>query len=506
MSVIDINVTYGVMFSKRITYVMGIRVKWWLAFLIPSESDTLDYESDQDWIITTQPEFDPYTREHNCQHEKLAGGYTAMYTPSQNELVCEGIVPDAIGRIGEAASAVFYLSDGTRETMTIDSVVAEKQADGSYHFTGKFTATHYDSDGWYTTIVRNLSEFCEMRRLSKVDDSPTARAEMKKSVVQTLRSEGLVDFTSSKRHREMIYRKAHELCHPGELAASAAASARRLDINTLAYIKDIVEIPAFGSGLVSLGNEFAEYITQHPFKSITKSTDNVKRFAKHLGKVSSKAYLSGHYGLKLTVQDTRDISRAIEATDFTQPDQTLGGSSSVTVDLPAYGYSVAVNMKLTAVVGSYDDKQLKTCESVRDSMTQLKNMVLRSGYELDALPTAANLWDLVPFSFVVDWFLPIGDYFAQREMGNYMATLPLKRCFLTHTLDWEEPVNHGFDLLSPDGTLIAMKASGVISHHVYDREVLPTLPQPPMGKNNTGKGNAVDHVVEAGALLVSSVH
>lgn len=503
---IDISVSYGVMFSQRITYVYGYRARWWLAFLIPSESDTLEYESDQDWIITTQPEFDPYTREHNCQHEKLAGGYSAVYTPSQSELTCEGIVPDCIGRIGESASASFTFSDGTVETMTIESVLAEKQADGSYHITGKFTATYVDQGGWRNTIIRNLSEFCAMRRLSKVDDSPAAREEMRRSVTQALRSEGLVDFTTSKRHREMIYRKAHELCHPGELAASAAASARRLDINTLAYIKDIVEIPAFGSGLVSLGNEFAEYITQHPVRSITKSADNAKRFAKHLGKVSSKAYLSGHYGLKLTVQDTRDISRAIEATDFTQPDQTLGGSSSVTVDLPAYGYSVAVDMRLTAVVGSYDDKQLKTCESVRDSMTQLKNMVLRSGYELDALPTAANMWDLVPFSFVVDWFLPIGDYFAQREMGNYMATLPLKRCFLTHTLDWDEPVHHGFNLLSPDGTLIAMKASGVISHHFYDREVLPILPKPPMGKNKTGVGNAVDHVVEAGALLVSSVH
>jgi hypothetical protein len=57
-------------------------------------------------------------------------------------------------------------------------------------------------------------------------------------------------------------------------------------------------------------------------------------------------------------------------------------------------------------------------------------MTKRALYEADLWPTAANLWDMVPFSFVADWLGPTGEEFEYQEKVGYMRTLPILRTFV----------------------------------------------------------------------------
>jgi hypothetical protein len=60
-------------------------------------------------------------------------------------------------------------------------------------------------------------------------------------------------------------------------------------------------------------------------------------------------------------------------------------------------------------------------ESCSDLMTMIKKF-----YEWDAYPTLENAWDLVPFSFVVDWFINLGSILDNIDTMVYEQYLRVK--------------------------------------------------------------------------------
>jgi hypothetical protein len=63
---------------------------------------------------------------------------------------------------------------------------------------------------------------------------------------------------------------------------------------------------------------------------------------------------------------------------------------------------------------------------------------IRTAYEWDFYPTLGNLWDLVPYSFVADWFLNIGGLFekidASIQTNYYSFHKVIKSIKQTHYL------------------------------------------------------------------------
>lgn len=49
-------------------------------------------------------------------------------------------------------------------------------------------------------------------------------------------------------------------------------------------------------------------------------------------------------------------------------------------------------------------------------------------------PRLADLWDLIPFSFVVDWFIPVEDLIDNTEDMNFIDELPFESGILTRKL------------------------------------------------------------------------
>lgn len=50
---------------------------------------------------------------------------------------------------------------------------------------------------------------------------------------------------------------------------------------------------------------------------------------------------------------------------------------------------------------------------------------------LGLIPKVGDLWDLVPWSFVIDWLIPIGDYLYHLEEMSNVQQLPLLSCVIT---------------------------------------------------------------------------
>lgn len=46
-------------------------------------------------------------------------------------------------------------------------------------------------------------------------------------------------------------------------------------------------------------------------------------------------------------------------------------------------------------------------------------------HNLDLYPEISNLYDMVPFSFVVDWFIPVGDLLESYDIEKFLTTLEL---------------------------------------------------------------------------------
>jgi hypothetical protein len=111
------------------------------------------------------------------------------------------------------------------------------------------------------------------------------------------------------------------------------------------------------------------------------------------------------------------------------------------------------------------------------------------------MPSAANIWDAVPLSFVVDWFAPVGDMLERQETASYVATLPVRKVFLTREITWA--YREAFIL--DNGWPVA----GQISRRIYHRVCSDSLPTPPL-RVDSPKGLS-NHWVEGAALLISNI-
>lgn len=160
--------------------------------------------------------------------------------------------------------------------------------------------------------------------------------------------------------------------HPiyGDLAVKALDSAKFIDANLVAFLS---EYQSFSSLFQGLG------------KDVIK------------GRLSD-AYLGYNYGLRNQVSDYISIVQGLEETLKVRERQPL-------IALRA---SHRVNVPGTTIKKEYHYKIRYRPQSSQGGA------LLRALREYSLLPTFSAAWDLVPFSFVVDWF-----YSFQRELDRF---------------------------------------------------------------------------------------
>lgn len=261
----------------------------------------------------------------------------------------------------------------------------------------------------------------------------------------------------------------------GDLCFEACEDARVLDINSIAYLKDIAELNQLVQQLIQL------------YQSVTNPGKGIRQISKTLAKSASSAYLAEHYGLRLSVKDTQEILQGFSKLDLYRTNR-YGAEKESDLELGfADDDAVHAVRKVTLDIDAVTSEQASLLMSV-DAMK-------RTLLDLDILPTASNVWDMVPFSFVLDWFLPIGDYFEHRESMSYISTLPIRSAFYSSKSTWTESDT----IALSNGTSFDYR----VEHYVYERECRATLelptfrPDSPQGLSN--------HWLEATALLITQV-
>lgn len=191
----------------------------------------------------------------------------------------------------------------------------------------------------------------------------------------------------------------------------------------------------------------------------------------------ASAWLGYNYGTQQTAKDTynlvsslmRQTNRTIK--DFDRLRSTDYKSFLLPNDIKVSGYR--------ALTVYY-----RVCEDwIRSSYAALRKWNLN--------PSTNLAWDLVPLSFVVDWFLPIGQALEHFDGKTYLSTLSIIESLLTEKLTYVLPSFYCF----------GSGYTGTVQLRVYSRRIqYNTVPAP------TFEPRAVDfngmHFINGASLAI----
>lgn len=130
-------------------------------------------------------------------------------------------------------------------------------------------------------------------------------------------------------------------------------------------------------------------------------------------------------------------------------------------------------MNYSVYYSPYDSKVTKVFKYLKDT---------------DLYLDRSNSWDLVPFSFVVDWFLNVDTYLAQQDAVDYIKLLDIWNTIETTKLEKR------VDLQSLG--LLGVGETRLVN---YEREVVKTLRSPTFF--DTLSPSAPGHLPELAAII-----
>jgi hypothetical protein len=205
-------------------------------------------------------------------------------------------------------------------------------------------------------------------------------------------------------------------------------------------------------------------------KELIPKLRNLKKLKTHSGN-----YLGMQYGILPTISDLEEIVAALKKVAPYLDRNGWQSYTAVSTDSMSSGrvqYDLVQRIKLAI-------------EAEDDGFKKLASAVDSAGFAL----TLENVWDLIPYSFVLDWFLDIGEFLERcdsrmrlmRQNIRY-ATMSSKRT----TSYRVEPT-------------ITFPYQGSISRVHYTRWTEDHSPVPPLFFQNTN--TVSNHWLEASALI-----
>jgi len=236
--------------------------------------------------------------------------------------------------------------------------------------------------------------------------------------------------------------------HYGDLAMKASEKVIANDVNMIAFFRDL----------------------KHPETMIPK--------LKNLKSLKSYAndYLSVKYGILPTISDLQRIRDAFKKV---RPYLDKNGFKS---------YSAGHIEHLTSGNEYYElEQHIKLGIDNEDNALQ----ALEQGLEnIGMLPTMENLWDLIPYSFVVDWFVQVGDLLERADACQRLMRLNIRYATMSRKSTAQKRIL----------PRIGSPYFGTAVWVHYHRWVSDQCPVPPLSlKANISDFN---HWLEGGALLL----
>lgn len=337
---------------------------------------------------------------------------------------------------------------------------------------------HVVSTSVYTlSELRNrLYEFVDPvygHRWTVVDDTSSdlsaLAAQVRETVIQRL-----------KRHCGLVEQQLDEDgVSFSRLTYRAADSVRLLNINSISFISEGISFVKDG-GFRPMLEEARDL--DRTLKSGRKRT---QKLAKTL-KTSASIYLGNHYGTRLSAMDSVEIASALHrCNEMLYDRQTMSAVDSSEYFLDGSNTHYTAERRVKATISSLSDQD-------RSLVVATDNLVRRA-YEADILPTWSNIWDLVPYSFVVDWFIPIGNHLEDVETGHYLATLHPYEVFESTKI---------VGTTAFDYFLSGARVSGTLTTKMYVRRCSDTFNTETPVVEDAGGFN-MKHGIESSALIIS---
>lgn len=236
----------------------------------------------------------------------------------------------------------------------------------------------------------------------------------------------------------------------GRLCTKAVENIHTNHVNTVALTKDILSFGSASFDGLSLLRDAAEALP-YSGKGAIKSL--------------SKAYLSGKYGDRLTVHDVQQLSE-----NQLQPSRNGYTASSGPGEIIILGHT----FKGTSRIGIYYKS---------DPFDWFFENLERSSLTF----TALDAWDLVPYSFVADWFFDISGVLESQQKKKWLKKLRVARTYYTFkgTSSFQYVI---------DGQPIQFELE------LFIRDCGRTIVGSPYEPSDPTLG---DHIIEFGAILLS---
>lgn len=186
------------------------------------------------------------------------------------------------------------------------------------------------------------------------------------------------------------------------------------------------------------------------------------------GKVTSKAladaWLSFKYGLSLTLKDSvavgTAISQSMDKKEWRKPYSTcraMDTRTSISKKSLISGLTIVERYNLKVYHSIIDDAFLDTCRKLMN---------------WDIFPSLENVWDLIPLTFVLDWFINFNEVLDRIDTNTYLNTVSVLGVIKTSKFTISSiPVNK---LNLPK----SMDWSGCVNYSLYDRRLERTLDLP----------------------------
>ena len=232
----------------------------------------------------------------------------------------------------------------------------------------------------------------------------------------------------------------------GNMARSAYLQLQLFDGNGISFVRDMLALRNVLSGIKDID-----------FASFSKGAKSI-----------SDAYLSWHYGARLTISDTKSL---------------ISGMKNI-----AYIRRKMLTRKCSSFQGWYNDHMIfhngRYSAFVPGPPEQLGNL-RRILNDFDLLPTMGNMWDLIPYSFVVDWALNVGDVLDSIDLLNTYQKLGIQYSgFSVKATRFNVNIGGGYDL------------NLKFYHRSYSGRVwTPAVVDPSIS-------NPFSHVIEGSALII----
>lgn len=237
------------------------------------------------------------------------------------------------------------------------------------------------------------------------------------------------------------------------------------------------ELSLHGRDCVEAYNDFSSNVLAYA-ADLGKTGDTIKSMFKLVGNIKNpkawaSAWLSYRYGDRLFIADTKELLESVSKRLTVRSDRTIARAATSKTQQSA---TFTATRRRTSTLYAYND-------SFNGVMTGVNNLM-----RWDAWPTLENTWDLIPLSFVVDWFLPVNDLLGQIDAAVQAPYIKVESAYVG-------------EKLTVDFTL-SSEIVGALTYTHYQRfRHNPTSDIRPFDVEITPPSFSVTHATDALALI-----